>query len=440
MVKETGYYDTLGIAPTATEGDIKSAYRRQALKYHPDKNSAPDAPDRFKQVAEAYEVLSDPDKRRRYDANGKAGVDPSAGGGGGGGGAGFASAEDIFSSFFGGRARGQQPQQPKDIVVGVDVSLEEFFCGTRKTVLVHRMRQCAPCEGTGSQSRRLRDCRLCHGRGVRVVLVQVLGGTVQQQQRCNACGGKGRMPAEPACGTCQGSGRSRDTARLPVVIEAGAADGDTIRVAGEGDQLDAFPQAGDILVVLEELPHPFFARVGSDAWCKNVRVPLLHALEGRPVPIEHLDGKVLMCRFDGVLAPNFAYCAHRQGFPVRSTGGNERGSLFLDVHIVFPKGPLKPEQLRQVAAAFGHTLPAVAPRGAKGTAAMLVSLDETDRGKGAAGGKGAGTTAELLEQDRAKKKAKAQQRQDKEQKARNGGGGGGAAGPNGVHVQQCAQQ
>ena len=373
MPRETKYYDILGISPTATEQEIKAAYRKQALKYHPDKNQGSEvAAEKFKSIGVAYEVLSDADKRRRYDAGGEAGLNGGAAGGGAAGaaGGGFAgmSPEDIFNFAFGGGMRGasQQRTSPKDIIIELDVSLEELYCGTSKVLAIKRQRRCRGCVGTGRRDGQpAPGCGGCRGAGRRILRQQVAFNMVQERQVvCSDCHGSGRRPPSPfeTCLSCSGEGFSIDRGcRLNIRIEAGATDGQLYRFEEEGDETRQFATKGDIVVVLNQLEHPIFRRVRNDCWLKNVRLPLWRALTGEPIPVEHLDGHVLLLKLLPVVGdppatadgrgaykttttppprapfdPNVSYIVPRKGFPEPGTDGNSRGNLVVVVDIVFP--------------------------------------------------------------------------------------------------------
>lgn len=438
MVKETGLYDVLGVAPDATEQQIKSAYRKMALKYHPDKNQgSAEAAEKFKAVAEAYEIVGDADKRKIYDAHGKEGANRAEQGGhpGGGGFPGGMSPEDVFASFFGGGRRQQQTAtKPKDVLVLLAVTLEEMYCGSHKVVRVRRRRKCDRCAATGHVDKVRTACRMCNGRGVRAV-VQHLGGgmTVHRgTQTCSDCAGTGKqVPVNKVCGQCSAVGLHTATVDIRVNIPAGAEDGDATRFEGEGEDSFTLPETGDILVVFEAEPHPNFKRIGEHCVALNVNVPLRHALAGDAIPIEHLDGRILSVRLDPngvrdhpVLCPQFGYYAARKGFPVKGTDGNERGNLYLDVAIVMPPAALPAASRRALADALGYTPPAAAAG-----AARLADWDGVS--PGAASERKAGKS-------KSAKRAEAHARGGQQQQPRGGHPFGGGAGN--VHVQECNQQ
>jgi DnaJ family protein A protein 2 len=357
MVADTAFYDTLGISPAATEQEIKSAYRKMALKYHPDKNSSPEAPEMFKKVAEAYEVLSDAQKRKTYDAQGKG----QQTGGGGGGGGGF-SADDIFSAFFGRGAKGGSsgPSRPRDIVVELDISLEEVFCGCQKVVRIKRQRKCKMCAGTGSSDGKEHKCGRCGGRGF-VTQRHAMGGMMFQQQAvCGGCRGTGRDgQAAAPCRGCSGDGFAVSATDFRVEVPRGTLDGDSLRLDDEGDESPETQAPGGVLFVFQVQTHPNFRRVGqTDLLALRCCVPLIDALAGcAEIALEHLDGRILRCKFplDGS-----RFALHEHAFAVTGEGlpnkenGSLRGTLFLDVQVMFPT-KLTAKQIAGIQNVLGYT-------------------------------------------------------------------------------------
>ena len=261
MVKETEFYDLLGVPPDASDNDIKRAYRKLALKYHPDKNpDNAEAAEKFKQVGHAYEVLSDEQKRRAYDQYGKKGLEE------GGGGSEFHDASDIFSMFFGGGRRERGEPKPKDIVHELAVSLEDLYSGKSKKIAVHRDRLCASCKGAGTKSGAASNpCAQCRGRGAQIRVQQLFPGMVQQVQvRCSACDGEGvTVDPKDICPGCNGKKIIKERKVLEVNIEKGMHKGDHQRFAGEGDENPSMKLAGDVLIIIDQKPHDLFRRVGS---------------------------------------------------------------------------------------------------------------------------------------------------------------------------------
>ena len=293
MVAETEYYDTLGIQPDAEEAQIKRAYKRMALKYHPDKCKEADGEAKFKAVAEAYEVLSDADKRKTYDRLGKKGLEEGPGHGGHG------DASDIFSAFFGGGGRPRGEPKPKDIIHELAVSLEDFYNGRTRKIAATRDRLCGGCTGTGINPETGKDresfkCLQCKGRvcyyfleiahsiytqsksiqssqGVKVQIREIAPGYAQQMQvECNSCSGKGyAIPATVVCKGCDGNQIVKDRKILEVHIEKGMKRGDHVTFEGEGDQIPDVRLSGNILIVLGHKPHAFFQRRGRHLFIEH---------------------------------------------------------------------------------------------------------------------------------------------------------------------------
>ncbi len=313
MAKED-YYKVLGIARTASEVEIKKSYRRLAMKYHPDRNK--DNPEqaeiRFKEVKEAYEVLSDPKKRSAYDQFGHAGVDHSVGGGPGG----FGGAEsfsdifgDVFGDIFGGGSRQSGgAQRGSDLRYNLELTLEEAVAGTEATVKVPVMVVCDSCNGSGAKKGTSPvTCSTCHGHGQ----VRMQQGFFSVQQTCPTCHGSGQQIKDP-CRQCHGSGRVKDTKTLSVKIPAGVDTGDRIRLAGEGEAGIKGGPAGDLYVQVQVKEHTIFTRDGADLYCEmpisfptaclggELEVPTLNGKVKLKIPPETQTGKLFRLRGKGV--------------------------------------------------------------------------------------------------------------------------------------------
>lgn len=330
MVKETKFYDLLEVEASASDADLKKAYRKKALRLHPDKGGDPEL---FKEVTHAYEVLSDPDKRDIYDRSGEAGLNASGGGGMG------MDPTDLFAQMFGGggfgmpRERG--PRKGKDLVHRVNVTLEDLYKGKTTKLALTKHVICSKCSGKGGKPGAVRQCGSCNGRGVKVTLRQ-MGPMLQQiQQACNECDGTGEIiNQKDRCKTCLGKKVVSERKFLEVHIDKGMKNGETITFAGESDQApDVVP--GDVVIVIEEKPHAVFKRQDSNLSI-DVELDLLTALGGGQFSIKHLDNRALLVNIlPGEVIKNDSVKVIRgQGMPSRRH--HDFGDLFVNVRVVFP--------------------------------------------------------------------------------------------------------
>ena len=301
------YYEVLGVPKDASADDIKKAYRKGAMKYHPDRNPGDkEAEQQFKEIGEAYEVLSDPDKKARYDQYGFAGVDPNFGAGAGGyGGAGFGGAGfggfgdfgdlgDIFGEFFGGgRSRGSQqnaPRRGENVMTRLELTFEEAAFGCEKEVAAQRIENCAACKGTGSADGVIETCQQCRGTGQVRTVQNFMGMQMQSSTTCPACNGRGKIIKTP-CTTCKGKGKVRRTNRVKVKIPGGVDAGQSVRVRGEGCVgMNGGPN-GDLLVEVSIKRHPIFTRRDYDVLCE-VPISFTQAALGAEIDVPTLDGRV----------------------------------------------------------------------------------------------------------------------------------------------------
>ena len=296
------YYEVLGVKKDASAEEIKKAYRKLAMKYHPDQNAGDaEAEAKFKEVGEAYKILSDDDKRARYDQYGFAGVDPNFGAGGNGpygaggfgGFGGFGDFGDIFSEFFGGGSRGASqngPRRGENIMSRLELTFEEAAFGCEKEVATPRIESCAACNGSGSADGAVETCTQCGGRGQVRTVQNFMGMQMQSTTACPRCGGKGKVIKNP-CYTCKGKGKVRRTNRVSVKIPAGVDAGQSVRVRGEGDVGSNGGPNGDLLVEIRIKRHPIFQRDDRDVLCE-VPITFTQAALGAKILVPTLDGKV----------------------------------------------------------------------------------------------------------------------------------------------------
>ena len=297
------YYEVLGVQKSASAEEIKKAYRKAAMKYHPDRNPGDkEAEARFKEVGEAYEVLSDDGKRSRYDQFGFAGVDPNYGAGAGGyGGSGFGGGfggfgdfGDIFSEFFGGGAsRGPSqnaPRRGENIMTHLELTFEEAAFGCEKEVATPRIESCSACNGSGSADGVIETCSQCRGTGQVRTVQNFMGMQMQSTAPCPQCSGRGKIIKNP-CSTCKGKGKVRRTNRVKVKIPAGVDAGQSVRVRSEGSVgINGGPN-GDLLVEVYIKRHPIFTREDRDVLCE-VPISFTQAALGAKIQVPTLDGKV----------------------------------------------------------------------------------------------------------------------------------------------------
>jgi DnaJ family protein A protein 2 len=351
MVKETELYDRLGVATDANSEDIKKAYRKMAIKYHPDKNpNNPEAEAKFKEISEAYEVLSDDQKRQMYDKYGKEALKE--------GGFSGHSAHDIFEQFFGGGfssffggAQRRGPQRTEDIAHELQASLEDLYKGKQTKLSVTRNIICPGCTGNGTKSgANAGKCKGCEGRCIRLIIKQLGPGMIQQMQTvCPDCGGKGeQIKEEDKCTQCKGKKVIKDKKVLTVYVDKGMKHGQKIVFSGEADEAPGM-EPGDIVFVIVEKKHDVFKRNGNDLYME-VTIPLVEALAGFSFTIPHLDDRVLLVKSEkgDVITPGETRMIPNEGMP-KHKSPFEKGNLYLHFTIEFPKpGFLKEPQMQQL--------------------------------------------------------------------------------------------
>lgn len=345
------YYEVLEVDRNANEADIKKAYRKLAIKYHPDKN--PDdhtAEDKFKEAAEAYEVLSNPDKKAKYDRYGHAGLGGASGGGGYGGGM---SMDDIFSNFgdifggaFGGAfgggssSRGRRVNKGSNLRVKVKLNLQEIGTGVEKKIKVSKYVSCKHCSGTGAENGgSYASCSTCHGSGHVTRVTNTFLGQMQTTSTCPTCGGEGRIITKK-CNHCQGNGVVRDEEVISINIPAGVAEGMQLSLSGKGNAGARGGIPGDLIVLIEEEKHPELERDGNNL-IHNLFISVSEAALGAQVEVPTVDGKARLKIAPGT-QPGKVLRLKGKGLPAVNSYGS--GDLLVNVNVWIPKELNKEER------------------------------------------------------------------------------------------------
>ena len=347
MAQKRDYYEVLGLTKTASEDDIKKAYRKIAIKYHPDRNPGDkEAEEKFKEAAEAYNVLHDPQKRQQYDQFGFAG--PMGGAGGFDGFGAQMNMDDIFSMFgdiFGGHgfggfggARAGRPQQHRgsDLRLKVRLTLQEINTGVTKKFKVRKDITCSHCHGTGAEDGSGREtCPTCHGSGVITHTTQSIFGMMQTQGVCPTCHGEGQV-IKNKCHQCGGTGVTKGEEVVEINIPAGVAEGMVVNVPGKGNTGHHGGPAGDIQVYIEEENNDTFVRDGNDL-IYNLLLDFPTAALGGEVDIPTIDGRTLKVKIDSGTQPGKTMRLRGKGLPAVRGYGNGNGDLVVNISVYVPK-------------------------------------------------------------------------------------------------------
>ncbi|KAJ4895672.1 Chaperone protein dnaJ 3 [Raphanus sativus] len=342
----TKFYEILGVPKTASPEDLKKAYKKAAIKNHPDKGGDPE---KFKELAQAYEVLSDPEKREIYDEYGEDALKEGMGGGGGGGHDPF----DIFSSFFGGSpfggggsSRGRRQRRGEDVVHPLKVSLEDLYLGTTKKLSLSRNALCSKCNGKGSKSGASMKCGGCQGTGMKVTMRQLGPGMIQQMQHaCNECKGTGEtINDRDRCPQCKGDKVVPEKKVLEVNVEKGMLHSQKITFEGQADEAPD-TVTGDIVFVIQQKEHPKFKRKGEDLFVEHT-LSLTEALCGFSFVLTHLDGRNLLIKSNPgeVVKPDSYKAISDEGMPIYQRPFM-KGKLYIHFTVEFPDS-LSPDQTK----------------------------------------------------------------------------------------------
>ncbi len=367
MAEKRDFYEVLGVKKGASEDELKKAYRKLAKENHPDLHPGDkECEARFKEINEAYEVLSDPDKRAKYDQFGHAAFDPSQGFGGGGGGfggfEGFGGFGDIFSDIFGGGfgfggGGGRNPNAPRkgdNLRATVNIKFEEAAFGVKKDVFVSKIEQCPDCKGTGcAEGTTAEVCPDCKGTGTVMSTKRTPFGMVQSSEQCPKCRGRGKIIHSP-CKTCRGMGSVRRQHKVSVSIPAGIDDGQTISLKGQGNAgLNGGP-AGDLLITVLVQPHARFERDGASILLDQ-EISFSQAALGAEVEVPTLDGKVKLNIPEGTQTGT-TFRLKGKGVPFLRNGG--RGDQFVTVNVAVPRSMTSTQKnaLRRYAETMGETV------------------------------------------------------------------------------------
>ena len=342
MADKRDYYEVLGVSKGATDDEIKKAYRREAKKYHPDLHPGDkQAEANFKEVNEAYEVLSDSDKKARYDQFGHAGVDPNFGGGGAGGFGGFDDFGDIFSNIFGGGfggfggggARRNGPVRGADIRQVIDITFEEAAFGCKKNISITKQEECPTCKGSGTKPGTSPvTCKRCNGQGQVKTQTRTPLGYMTNITTCPDCKGTGKVVTDP-CRDCRGTGRVRKTRAIEVDIPQGINHGQTIQISGRGEPGQRGGSAGDLLITIRIKPHPIYKREDYDVYIE-MPITFVEAALGATIRVPTIDGIVEYDIPEGTQTGT-VFKLKNKGIPY--IRGKNRGDEYVMVEVEVPK-------------------------------------------------------------------------------------------------------
>jgi molecular chaperone DnaJ len=337
------YYDVLGVSKTASDAEVKKAFRRLAKQYHPDVNAGDkSAEDKFKEVNEAYEVLSDSQKRARYDQFGHAGFE-NGGGGDGFGGFDFdmSGFGDIFETFFGGSGFGgggrsrrrNGPQKGANLRYSLEIKFEEAAFGVEKEIKINKMETCSTCSGVGTKNGKSPEtCKHCGGSGQVQVKQSTPLGQFINVKTCSVCGGEGTIIVDP-CNTCHGKGKVKKSVKMDIKIPGGIDSGQTISLRGEGDPGIKGGPAGDLFIEVSVKDHPIFERQGNDIICE-IPITFTQAALGTEMEVPTLDGKVKYTIPEGTQTST-VFRLRNKGIPYLR--GSGRGDLYVKINVEVPK-------------------------------------------------------------------------------------------------------
>ncbi|MCC0646998.1 molecular chaperone DnaJ [Clostridioides sp. ZZV15-6598] len=345
MSTKRDYYEVLGISKGAEAQEIKKAYRKLAMKYHPDRNPGDkEAEEKFKEINEAYEVLSDDTKRKTYDQFGHDGLNGQGGFGGQGGfnGQGFGGFEDMFGDIFGdmfgggfggGRQRRRGPQRGADIRQNVTISFEEAAFGKKMSIKLNRSEECDECDGTGAKpGTSKKTCSTCNGTGQVRTVQRTPFGNIASSRPCSTCNGTGEVIESP-CSKCHGTGNTRKVKTIEVDIPAGIDDGQMIKLAGQGEVGEKGAPRGDLYIVVNVKSHPLFTRDGNDIYFE-MPITFVQATLGDEIEVPTLDGKVKYSVPEGTQTGT-VFRLKEKGIP--RIRGNSRGDQYVKVVVEIPK-------------------------------------------------------------------------------------------------------